>query len=534
MLSTDTYNDIASVTLWFKIQDNDSLVLSDIPSLIPLKWPEIRDQWDIYFKPQLLKQVPGYTTPDQLKQQIDAFDTFINQQRIIATAFNPLSDKTFFYKFFCVFDALSLDSLSMTAAEFDIVDTVTRTVNNYTRTDWLAVRDRLQAANDLLADTTGTSDSTYNQIFNRSSSSSAQTTITTDDLNQMKALLDTIKSIDFIIVNKASAKISPFDPFVLAKANANNPDINIGDYTAGTLLKLNYNESLQQLAARTLGDSDKWIDIALANGLKPPYIDEVGQNIFLTVNGHGNQINLLQFDPSGAPNISKFYINHVVQLQSNTQLMPDQRSIIDIKQVPVSGDIILTLSGLPNLNQYTVVDNAYIRVFAPHTTNSQFYILIPSNQPVPPSALTSVPFFLQTTPADEQQAKIDLLLTASNDLATVGNQDFVLSYGLENVAQAIKLKLIIEQGELERHQEFGLIPVVGTTNVNLDTTKTKLITCITNMIDADPRFDRIEQLNVQYLVTTDNSFPAAAYLIKLRVSLAGSSAVVPITFQVSI
>src|SRR5208282_4151749 len=124
------------------------------------------------------------------------------------------------------------------------------------------------------------------------------------------------------------------DPFALARANANNPNFDMASYTSGKLVKLAYGESLLSLAYRYLGSPDKWIDIAIANGLKPPYIDEVGESIPFLSNGDGNQFNVPQLDPNGNYNINNFYVNQVVILQSNAQTFPDQRTITNIKQIP--------------------------------------------------------------------------------------------------------------------------------------------------------------------------------------------------------
>ena len=49
-------------------------------------------------------------------------------------------------------------------------------------------------------------------------------------------------------------------------------DIDIDDYKSGIMVRLNFGEDLQALAARTLGNPDKWIDIAIANGLKAQFL----------------------------------------------------------------------------------------------------------------------------------------------------------------------------------------------------------------------------------------------------------------------
>src|SRR5690606_33345440 len=156
-----------------------------------------------------------------------------------------------------------------------------------------------------------------------------QISATITDANYMLTVQEGIKSVDYILANYF-ANEAAIDPFALARANADNPDINIDQYSSGRLVKLEYGEDLQSLAYKHLGDADRWIDIAIANGLKPPYLDEVGERIPLIANGDGNQINLSGTDINGNLNIDKLYINQVIFIKSDIEVSADQRKIINL------------------------------------------------------------------------------------------------------------------------------------------------------------------------------------------------------------
>ncbi len=288
------------------------------------------------------------------------------------------------------------------------------------------------------------------------------------------------------------------------------------------------------LADRFFGDTDRWIEIAIANGLKPPYIDEVGERINLIANASGNQINISQLSAGSEQNIDKVFINQVIFLQSDIENFPEQRIIINIQEIPISGNIILELNGEDDLDKYKINENAHIRVFKPNTINSGFYILIPSDEELPEDIVTDPPFFLQTKGEDEKKQKIDLALDNNGDLVFNQTDDFGLSFGIDNAVQAIKLKLAVEEGELHRHSDYGLIAIAGSANHDVRTLRSTLVESISEQISADSRFDRIERLDVEYFNTNDPRFPATAFLITLSVRLAGSSAVVPITFTVNV
>jgi hypothetical protein len=298
-------------------------------------------------------------------------------------------------------------------------------------------------------------------------------------------------------------------------------------------VKLNYGESLESLANRYLGDPNKWLDIAIANGLKPPYIDEVGQRIPLLSNGSGNQINLAGTDINGNLNIDKLYINQQVLLQSNIEVVTDQRTIISVKQVPVSGEIILELDGDRNMNIYQTADQAYIRVFAPNTVNSGIYVLIPSPDPLPDNRVDEVPWFLAKSAEDEKRAKIDLAIDPSGDLTFTTNGDVKLSYGLDNAIQAVKLKIVTELGSLRYHPTFGFINVIGNKNLNIDSTRDLVVESINSQIEADGRFDRVENISVDYLFNDTTATGAGAIVINLTVRLAGGTQAIPISFTVN-
>ena len=344
--------------------------------------------------------------------------------------------------------------------------------------------------------------------------------------------MNSIKTIDFILANLFAVDAA-IDPFALARANANNPNINIGSYQSGTLVKLNYGDNLESLASRYLGDPNKWIDIAIANGLKPPYIDEIGISIPLLSNGNGSQVNLAGLDSLGTLNMDKLYINQPVFLSSSVQVNPDQRVIINIRQVPVSGEIILELDGAADLNKYHIANNASMRVYQPNTVNSSFFILIPSPNPLPDNRVDEVPWFLAKSAEDEKRAKIDLAIDNKGEINFTSNGDIRLSYGLENAVQAIKLKIITELGSLRYHPSFGLVSAIGKTNADIDGVKNLITQSLTSQVQVDSRFDRIETLDVQYLVNKNTNEGVAAIAIAMTVRLAGGSRVLPISFTVS-
>ena len=520
-----------NLNLWYKIQNNEQLTLADIPEIIRLRYNYFRDNWE-FIRENYVDFIGSYPDPDKLKLEIDAFDEFIESQRTSNSNRNPFDNDDILIRFFTIFDTTVINNISLTFQEEQLVTNKVNEVNSFTRGNFLAIREEFRTERDALADRASATDEDYNRVYNRSPQT-ARVDIKNKDINNMFELQESIKTINFILANAFALDTSAVDPFALARENANNPDIDIQTYNSGVLVKLNYREDLQSLAARTLGDADKWIDIAIANGLKPPYIDEVGEKINLISNASGNQINIAGIDTNNELNIDKISVGQVVLLQSDTQTFPEQRSILNITEIPISGEIIIELSGEDDLDKYKLSENAHIRIFKQNTTNSSFFILIPSTDVLDDTDTDQVPFFLSSSDEVERRQKIDLNIDDKGEINFDSTDDLQLSFGLENSVQAVKLKLSIEQGELRRHSEHGLVPLAGQTNKDVGLLKEVLIDSITSMIAADERFSRVERLDVRY-TNPVNSTTATGFNVLLVVRLAGSGQLVPITFSVKL
>ena len=522
-----TYQSIANINLWFKLQTGDQLVLTDIPSIIPLRWTYFAQSWNKLL-PQLQQNAPSYIYPDLLAAQLVDFTNFITQQRNSATTVNPLTNINTLYRFYCVFDSITITSIKLTTEETTLVTDTTTTVSQYGKNDFIALQSNIASYRDTQADTLGLTDPTYNSTFDRSPAAT-QKSAQVQDIQYLATLQASIQSIDFILANLFAVD-AVVDPFALARSNANNPDINIGSYASGQLVRFQYGDDLESLATRYLGDPSKWLDIAIANGLQPPYIDQVGTTIPLQSNSSGNQINIAATDSMGNDNSTRFYVNQAIFLTSTTAPFPNQVQVTNIVQIPSSGDLVITVNS-DQLSAYTTANQASVLVYTPDTINSQQFILIPSTQPLPNQRQDTVPWFLAQSPEDEKLMDIDLLLSSTDDLVFTPNHDFALSYALQNAVQAMRLKVVTELGELRYHTGYGLVNVIGNKNNNIALVKSSITNSLISQIAQDVRFDRIESLNVYY-VANNNQAPALVITMEVRLA-GGSSQVIPITFSVN-
>lgn len=526
-ISTDTFQYSANLSLWFKVRAGDSLNLADIPEIISLRWTYFRDNWQ-FLKRNLLNNADSADDPDYFRQSLDDLTDFINKQRLNTTDVNPFSGNSIYFRFYPIFNSMLIEEIDLSNEEQTLIANKIVFVRMFSKNDFLAIKQNLTGFRDYLADTVGLTDPDYNRIYNRGSvRSDIEPTIA--DMSLMLVIQQQLDSVNFILANLFAVDTA-IDPFALARLNASNPDINIGQYGSGFLVKLHSGESLESLATRYFQDSNKWIDIAIANGLKEPYIDEDGSELFLLANGSGNQINIAATDTFGNRNASKFHINQFVYIQSGTILFPSQRLITGIREIPVSGEIVLTLNGDANLGSYLLADNASLRIFKLNTINSSQFILIPSETPLSNSRQDEIPWFQTGNSSDEKKTKIDIALEDDGSLQLTPNGDIGLSYNLANAIQAIKLKFVTELGSNNRHQSYGMVNIIGTPNSNSDDAKNILVQSINTQIQADSRFDRIETISVQ---PTAGNLGPVAYNVDLVVRLAGSNTLIPISFTVA-
>jgi len=524
---TKAYLAIADLFLWTKVQTEEALTIADIPLLLKYRYQYILDNW-VSIRNQIENRADTYIDIDRLKVELLKFDELMKIEKYKASG-NKTNEGELISAYFTVFDNMYISDIPVSQAEEKILQSEINRVSAFKKNDFLIMRKILIDGRDALADTISGTDVDYNRIYNRSplrpllNKTIAQIIIT----NQFQI---SINSIDDILANESMlSSMASIDPFAFARLNANNPNIDIKTFTSGNLVKLNYGESLQTLALRTMGDESRWKEIAIANGLKPPYIDEVGIRIKLLTNAKGNAINLAKVNEDGSINKERFYIDQIIILRSDVEKKPDQRSIISIREVPISGELVIELNGEPDLEKYTTADGAYITVYERRTINSNFYVCIPSNEPVDRPLKESEPWYLMSKGIDEKKAGVDLNLNTDGDISFTSFGDIQLSYGMDNAVQAVKILLGTEASNLPKHEDFGITYPIGGKNLNVDQIKSELAINISSQILNDARFSRLDYLKVESISSGNQS----GYMVSLGVVLAGGDTVIPLSFKVN-
>ncbi|MEM4360463.1 MAG: hypothetical protein QXT45_08045, partial [Candidatus Bilamarchaeaceae archaeon] len=271
--------------------------------------------------------------------------------------------------------------------------------------------------------------------------------------------------------------------------------------------------TLEWLAQRYLGSAERWHEIVAVNNLKPPYIDEEGFTRPFLTNGTGNQFVIESAD--------KLMLGQTIWIFSDQKKM-NKRKIKSIQEI-AEGQVIITVDGKDDLNEYLTADNAKMKAYLPNTVNSQKLIYIPTTESSNMSGIEmpSMPF-LDEDPNLLKIAQVDFYLTPSGDLAITQDGYINLSYGKNNFIQAARLKLETVAGSLLMHPEYGAGVRVGDsiTDINLE----DFIQRIQDSFTTDPRFRAARNIILDASQT-------GAVKISLVAEAANALGVVPIEFE---
>ena len=236
--------------------------------------------------------------------------------------------------------------------------------------------------------------------------------------------------------------------------------------------------TLEQLALQYLGNETRWIELVALNGLKAPYIDEVGNFIPVIGSAGGNTLSV------GSPD--GFFIGQIVEISSDATLKT-VRKIKSIDQVN-SAQTILTFvdSDAGLLTAYKPKDNAKIHAYLPDTVNANMLIAIPSETRTQFTEMFKTSPELSELNSLAKIAKMDILINSEGDLVLSGGGDLTLAVGMTNMTQAAMLILKTGTETLLQIPDYGNPARLGESLANVDAKDT--LDSISNAFKNDPRF----------------------------------------------
>ena len=410
-----------------------------------------------------------------------------------------------------IFDSVSPNDIPLTAPLVSRINDEQNRVQQFTRQDFESMRDQIQTQSAVFADVVGAGNTMFDETFNRSPVASQDREPTDDEWDILFALNEIASVLDQLA---ASGTIDPVTPnsmeYVAGLAQQSGIAFTIPQ--SKFAVPFPYGYTLEQLSKQYLSDANRWFEIATLNGLKAPYVDEIGFSLLFQTPGNGNTLYV--------NDVSNLYVNQAIYISANN-ISQNKRHITSINKI-YDGFYAVTVDGNSDLDTYSPAQSAQLFTFLPNTVNSQMAIYIPSDKTAPEDLKTKAIPGIDVFDPLLQISGVDLLLTPSGDLVITPDGDCRLAFGLQNIIQQIKLAISTPQGSLLQHPQYGIGVPIGDSVADVDIAA--LLKNIQSMFSGDPTFSGVSSASVEET--------AGAINITLTVGIAALSTNVPITFQI--
>jgi len=467
--------------------------------------PKIRQQFQT-----LLQQIQDLSVSSG-KAETGTAQQFNAQQELNGAAtpnkiFDNPNDNFDFFK------ELRLGALNLSPGTTKQIASERARVRSLTRKDFEAIRDSFQSVLDDFTDFAGAGHPTYTRTFMR------QAVVTTkvptpDDFDVIFNMNQAILEANRLAASGQVDDRSFLDSINFIAGLATRSGIAFTVPTSKFSVPMPYGHTLEQISALYLGTPDRWHEIAALNGLRAPFVDEVGFDLTLLTNGNGNQVTV--------SDITNLFVGQGVYI-SSVSAPRTFRRITGLENLS-PGFNVVSVDGDPNLTQYTTLAGAVLHAFLPDTANSQMTIFIPSTE-----TPSQNDFKAKSIPGINEFddlvriGGVDLLLTPLGDLVFTPDGDTRLAVGLTNLIQEARLSVATPLGSLIHHPEFGLGISAGTNIADLSAKD--LLQAAKNLFANNPKFTGVQSASIL--------LHAPVAQIALTVGIAGTNLNLPLTFEI--
>lgn len=414
---------------------------------------------------------------------------------------------------FDFFSTVSVADLHLSPATTSKIAADREKVRNLSRLDFQQRRDAVQATSDAFANALGIGNATYNRTYGIEIPENVSINAPTDeDFESLYAMQQVVTEMSRLIATNNNDPQSKIKSIELMAGLATRSGIAFTVPTSKYPVPFPYGSTLEMVAQRYLGDSNKWMELAALNGYKTPFVDEIGFDLPLLVNGAGNVVMVAD--------ASNLYVNQTVWLQADA-VIRTKRHITKIDSISATQNYI-TVDGDSNLDIYKTLANASLHAFIPNTVNSQMMIYIPSDQtPREQDFRTGAIPNLNEFDSLIEVGGIDLLLTPKNELVVTPDGDTKWAFGLTNIIQNVRLAFSIRQGTLLQHSGFGFPLVVGSSVA--DFSASDVIRSLQNMFQGNPTFSGITAANI--------NLTGGVARVGVALSIANTNNIIPVSVE---
>jgi len=408
------------------------------------------------------------------------------------------------------FESVLPGQLNLTPQSINAISQQRKTVRQLKQIDFEKFRDQVLAFSNEYAAACGASSAAYALIYGYPAPTTTHTP-SEDDFSVLQALNQCVLELNRMAlepdINNQTQDALEFMQAIAAQSN-----VPFTVPVSKFAIPFPYGSTLEMLAARYLGDANRWVEIAALNDLRSPYVDETGFEMPLVSNGVSNYVIV--------SNASLLYEGQTVYVSSNATA----RTVRTIESITPNTPTTwkISLNGDADLQRFTTAAQANLRAFLPGTVNSTKLVFIPSQIPTqlndfvgkPNPAIAEANNFILVGGAD-------LLLTSGNDIVITPTGDQLLAVGLQNIIQRARIAFSTPQGSLVEHPQYGIPLQPGTSVADLD--KQQLILATRNLFSDDPTFIGVSAASVSV------NGPAAT--LSCQIDVAGAQNSLPLSFQ---
>jgi hypothetical protein len=389
------------------------------------------------------------------------------------------------------------DVLPLPPEAREAVDGEVARAASLTTDDFARMRDEMLEFAADYADRVGLGDPAYNTSLGRSTSPQQREAVE-EDIQALYALVEAAHAIGGLVVNpEATPRIPTTIEYVAGLANASGLEMRVPNSKFAAPFPYGY--TLEKLAQEYLGDSTRWGEIAALNDLRAPWVDEVGVEHPLLVNGYGNEVVV--------EDASKLTLGQRVSIYSSS-VGEEFRRVSNVEKVS-AGYWRVTLDGEADLSRFTTLEGATLHHFLPGTVNSTQVIYIPSS-----GEAETEPRYVPN--ADDLGAfltagAVDGALTESGDLVITPDGDWPYVYGLAALVQ---------------HARFALLsatPQVGDSNA--DMSASDVVARVKAAFEGASSFTGVQSIVVERVGPTTR--------VALELGVRGSDTLLPVSFEVA-
>ena len=413
---------------------------------------------------------------------------------------------------FDLFDSVSIDDLTLQPAQRLAIEDELLRIRLLTINDFRSFKQEMVDLAHDIADNFGAGNETYSYIYGLPDPKSRPIDMTVEENEVLQAIFESIQVFDTLTSTKQFDDFKIQNPMDFVGGLANESGIDFQQFSSKMLVPVPFGLTIEEIAARYMGDVSKWLEIVTLNKLRSPYIDEVGFTYEMLSNAEGRQFNVDDTEDN-------LFIGQKITIVSDIQPQIT-RKIINVEKIG-DNNFLVTVDGLDDLDVFQTSANARIKGYLPGTINSQNQIYLPVDFASNPDDRT---FEIANVPdtALNKLAKVDFLLTDNFDIAINSVGDLRLASGLTNLIQALKLKIRTQKGTLLRHLDYGVGLEHGVSIADIE--NGEIIGSLNAMIEGDGRFQSIDRLSIRLNGSTMS--------IDMSVRIANGTGVLPISFDI--